>query len=201
MPRLRADLLVAASVPLLLAGGVLPWQRNQMCSVAGCGRVQVTGWDGSPAWALPMAAGLVVGGLWVLLLPSRPAPTWLAALTATVGGVGAAVLLATLDAVASGRAGFFHFALPVVADFPVLSVRPGPGLPLGLLALVGQAVAGWLTVRARGALVTPWRPPTRRPPTRRPPTRRPPTRPPDTAVGLAHGPPPPRPATRARHRR
>jgi hypothetical protein len=177
--RLRADFLVAASVPLLLAAGLLPWQRDEMCTVAGCGVVQVTAWGGSPGWTLPVAAGVAVGGLWVLLLPSRPAPTWLAALTAAVGGLGALVLVATLDAVVFGRAGFFRFELPVVDDFPVLSVRPGIGLPLGLLGLVAQAVAGWMTVRARGALVTPWRPP---------PTRRAP----DTVLGLAQGPPAPR---------
>jgi hypothetical protein len=177
--RLRADVLVAASVPLLLAAGLLPWQRDEMCTVAGCGGVQVTAWGGSPAWALPVLAGVAVGGLWVLLLPSRPAPTWLAALTGAVGGLGALVLLASLDAVAFGRAGFFHFELPVVDDFPVLSVRPGIGLPLAVLGLAGQAVAGWTTVRARGALVTPWRPP---------PTRRAP----DTVLRLAQGPRAPR---------
>ena len=106
MSRLRADFLVAASVPLLLAAGLLPWQRDEMCrTVAGCGMVQATAWGGSAGWALPVAAGVVVGGLWVLLLPSRPAPTWLAALTAAVGGLGAVVLIATLDAVVFGRAG------------------------------------------------------------------------------------------------
>jgi len=179
--RLRADVLVAASVPLLLAAGLLPWQRDEMCTVAGCGTLEVTAWDGSPGWTLPVLAGVLVGGLWVLLLPSRPAPTWLAALAAAVGGLGAVVLLGTLDAVVFGRAGFFHFELPVVEEFPVLSVSPGPGLPLGLLGLLLQAVAGWMTVRARGALVTPWRPP---------PTRR--AAPSDTVVGLAQGPPGPR---------
>jgi hypothetical protein len=177
--RLRADFLVAASVPLLLAAGLLPWQRDEMCTVAGCGVVQVTAWDGSLAWALPLLAGVVVGGWWVLLLPSRPAPTWLAALTAAVGGLGAVVLIATLDALVFGRAGFFGFELPVVEEFPVLSVRPGIGLALGLLGLVAQAVAGWMTVRARGALVAPWRPPGRG-------ARRGAA---DTVVGLAQGPP------------
>ena len=102
MSRLRADFLVAASVPLLLAAGLLPWQRNEMCTVAGCGTVQVTAWDGSFAWALPLLAGVVVGGWWVLLLPSRPAPTWLAAQTAAAGGLGAVVLAATQDAVVFG---------------------------------------------------------------------------------------------------
>lgn len=182
MSRLRADLLVAASVPLLLAAGLLPWQRDEMCTVAGCGEVRVTAWGGSLGWTLPLLAGVAAGGLWVLLLPSRPAPTWLAALTAAVGGLGAVVLIATLDAVVFGRAGFFGFELPVVEEFPVLSVRPGPGLPLGLLGLVAQAVAGWMTVRARGALVTPWRPPGRA-------GRRSSA---NAAVGLAQGPPVPR---------
>ena len=181
MSRLRADVLVAASVPLLLAAGLLPWQRDEMCTVAGCGMVEVNAWAGSPGWALPLLAGVLVGGLWVLLLPSRPAPTWLAALTAAVGGVDSVVLIGTLDAVVFGRAGFFHFELPVVEAFPVLSVSPGLGLPLGLVGLLTQAVAGWMTVRARGALVTPWRPP---------PTRR--AAVPGTAVGLAQGPPAPR---------
>ncbi len=185
--RLRADVLVAASVLLLLAAGLLPWQRDEMCTVAGCGMVEVTAWEGSPGWALPLLAGVLVGGLWVLLLPTRPAPTWLATLTAAVGGLGAVVLIGTLDAVVFGRAGFFHFELPVVEEFPVLSVSPGIGLPLGLIGLLGLAAAGWLTVRARGALVTPWRPP---------PTRR--TAPGDTVVGLAQHAPPQRRSHRRR---
>jgi hypothetical protein len=96
------------------------------------------------------------------------------------------VVLATLDALVFHRHGIFPFRLPVEEDFPVLSVRPGPGLPLGLLGLVGLAAAGWLTVRARNALVTPWRPPRRTPSTGR-------------AVGLAQGAPPPR-SRRPRHR-
>jgi hypothetical protein len=147
-------------------------------------------------------SGVIVGGLWVLVLPARPAPTWLAALTAAVGGLGAVVLAATLDAVVFGRAGVFRFELPVVEAFPVLSVSPGPGLPLGLLALVLQAVGGWMTVRARGALVSPWRPPTRAgraaqaaaPATRTAPAGR--RAPGDTVVSLAQGPPAPR---RSRH--
>jgi len=193
--RLRADLLVAASVPLLLAAGLLAWQRDEMCTVAGCGTVEVNAWDGSPGWALPVLAGIAVGGLWVLLLPARPAPTWLAALTAAVGGLGAVVLVATLDAVVFGRAGFFRFELPVVEEFPVLSVSPGPGLPLGLLALLLQAAAGWMTVRARGALVSPWRPPRRTDRVGRADRaarRRRAGYPAGTAVGLAQGPSAPR---------
>lgn len=187
MPRLRADVLVAASVPVLLAAGLLPWQRDEMCTVGGCGTVEATAWDGSPGWALPVLAGVLAGGLWVLLLPSRPVPTWVAALAAAVGGLGAILLVGTLDAVVFGRAGFFRFELPVVEEFPVLSVSPGPGLPLGLLGLVLQAVAGWMTVRARGALVTPWRPPIRR------------VAPTGTVVRLAQGPPAPRRRDTARH--
>jgi hypothetical protein len=207
VPRLRADVLVAASVPLLLAAGVLVWQRDEICTVAGCGTVEVTAWDGSPGWALPVLAGVIVGGLWVLLLPARPPPTWLAALTAAVGGLGAVVLAATLDAVVFGRAGFFRFELSVVEAFPVLSVSPGPGLPLGLLALVLQAVGGWMTVRARGALVSPLRPPTRagRAPRAAPAAPAGRRAPADTVVSLAQGAPAPRPSrhaarSRARHR-
>lgn len=182
MSRPRADLLVAASVPLLLLAGVLPWQHDRICTVAGCGSAQVTAWNGSPAWALPLLAGVALGGLWVLLMPSRPVPTGVAALTAAVAGIGAVAVAASLDAVVFGRAGLFHFALPVVEEFPVLSVRPGIGLPLGLLGLAAQAAAGWMTVRSRGALVTPWKPPGR-------PSR---AASPDAAVGLAQGPPPTR---------
>ncbi len=180
MSRLRADVLVAASVPMLLLAGVLPWQRDRICTVAGCGMAEATAWTGSPAWALPLLGGVTLGGLWVLLLPSRPVPTGVAALTAAVGGIGAVAVAASLDAVVFGRAGFFPFALPVVETFPVLSVGPGIGLPLGLLGLIAQAAAGWMTVRTRGALVTPWKPPGRG------------SRTPAAAVGLAQGPPVPR---------
>jgi hypothetical protein len=159
--RVRADVLVAASVPVLLAAGLLPWQRDEMCSNAGCGTVQVSAWTGSPAWALPVLGGVLLGGLWVLLLPDGPVPTGVAALTSAVAGIGAIAVAASLDSVVFGRAGIFHFRLPVVEDFPVLSVGPGPGLPLGLLGLLAQAVAGWMTLRSRRALVTPWRPPGR----------------------------------------
>lgn len=161
MSRLRADVLLAISLPLLLLGGVLPWQVDRMCTVAGCGWVHTTGWDGSPAWAVPLVLAVAVSGGWLLLLPTRPAPTGVAALAAAVGGLGAMVVITTLDALVFHRGGVFPFRLPVEEEFPVLSVRPGPGLPLGLLGLVGLAAAGWLTVRARNALVTPWRPPRR----------------------------------------
>jgi hypothetical protein len=159
--RLRADVLVAASVAVLLVAGLLPWQTDVMCTTAGCGTVQATAWSGSPAWAVPLLAGVGLGTLWVLLLPGRPVPTGLAALTAAVAGLAAAVVVASLDAVVFGRTGLFRFALPVVEEFPVLSVRPGVGSALGLLGLLAQAVAGWTVVRSRGALVTPWRPPGR----------------------------------------
>ena len=95
------------------------------------------------------------------------------------------VVIATLDALVFHRHGLFGYRLPVEEDFPVLSVRPGIGLLLGLLGLVGLAAAGWLTVRARNALVTPWRPPPL------PASRQ--------ATGLGQGPPVHR-SRRGRHR-
>ena len=163
---------------------MLPWQVDRMCTVAGCGLIRTTAWNGSPAWAVPLVLAIAVCGGWLLLMMTRPAPTGVAALAAAVGGLGAMVVIATLDALVFHRHGVFPFRLPVEEDFPVLSVRPGPGLPLGLLGLVGLAAAGWLTVRARNALVTPWRPPRRTP---------------SPAVGLAQGPPVAR-SRRARHR-
>jgi hypothetical protein len=156
----RTDLLMAASVPALLVAGVLPWHSVRMCATAGCGTVRATGWTGSPAWALPLLAGLLVAGLWVLSLPGRGrVPTALAALAATVAVLAGAVVVATLDALVFGRPGAFHFRLPVIAEFPVLSVRPGAGLFLGLAGLLLQAAAGWLTLRHRKALISPLHPP------------------------------------------
>jgi len=117
----RADVLVGASVPVLLAAALLPWQRNEMCTNAGCGTVQLSAWTGSPAWALPVLAGTLVGGLWVLLLPDGPVPTGVAALTAAVAGIGAVAVAASLDSVVFGRDWLFPFRLPVVEAFPVLS--------------------------------------------------------------------------------
>ena len=154
MRRQRADLLLAVSIPVLLVAGLLPWQRNEQCTMAGCGSVEAGAWSGSPAWALPLLAGLAVAGLWVLSLPTRGrASTAVAVLTATVAVLATATVLATLDALLFGRAGPFRFDLPVVADFPVLAVRPAEGLAVGLAGLLLQAVAGWSTLRRRGALV------------------------------------------------
>ncbi len=148
MSRLRADALIAASIPLLLLAGLLSWQVNEMCTMSGCGAVSATAWNGSPAWALPTLAGIALAGWWVLRLPSGPVPAWFAGLTAAVAAVGVLVLGASLDALVFGRSGVFPYDLPVGEEFPVLSVRPGPGLFLGLLGLLVQVVAGWMAVRA-----------------------------------------------------
>lgn len=161
MLRLRADVLLAVSVPLLLLGGILPWQVDRVCAVDGCVDVHVAAWSGSPAWAVPLVLALAVAGGWLLLLPVRAAPTGLAALAAAIGSLGAMVVLVSLDALLFHRPGFLPYRLPVQEEFPVLSVRPGSGLAVGLLGLLALAAAGWLTVRARKALVTPWRPPRR----------------------------------------
>lgn len=151
----RGDLLLAASVPVLLAAGLLPWQKDRMCAVAGCGTVQAGAWGGSIAWAVPLLAGLALAGLWVLLLPARGrVPTAVAALTLGVAVLAVVVVGVSLDALVFGRTGLVPFELPVVAEFPVLSVRPAEGLGLGLLGLLLQAAAGWTTLRDRGALVT-----------------------------------------------
>lgn len=155
----RGDLLLAASVPLLLAAGLLPWQRDRMCTAAGCGDVLAGPWSGSIFWSVPLLVGLVLAGLWVLLLPGRGrVPTSVAAPTLAAAVLAAAVVGVSLDALVFGRTGLVTFDLPVVADFPVLSVRPAVGLGLGLLGLLLQAAAGWTTLRRRGALVTPLNP-------------------------------------------
>ena len=161
----RGDLLVVLSVPVLLVAGLLPWQRDRMCTTAGCGTVQAGAWGGSIAWAVPLLAGLLVAGLWVLLLPGRSrVPTAVAALTLAAAVLAAAVVVVSLDAVVFGRTGLLTFDLPVVAEFPVLSVRPAEGMGLGLLGLLLQAAGGWLTLRHRGALVSrPGSPRRRRP--------------------------------------
>lgn len=148
----RGDLLLAASVPVLLAAGLLPWQKDRMCTAAGCGIVQAGAWGGSLAWAGPLLAGLLLAGLWVLLRPARGrVPTAVAALTLGVATLAAAVVVVSLDALAFGRTGLVTFDLPVTEQFPVLSVRPGEGLWLGLLGLLLQVAAGWTTLRRREA--------------------------------------------------
>jgi hypothetical protein len=174
--RLRPDLLVAASVPVLLVAGVLPWQRDVICTESGCGTVDASAWGGSPVWAAVLLAGLALAGAWVLLLPTRArVPLGLAAVTGVVGVVAAAAVVASLDALVFNRAGFFDFDLPVTETFPVLAVHPGAGLALGLAGLLLQAAGGWASLRQRNALVSPLRPPLRAtPPGPPPPAARPP---------------------------
>lgn len=164
MPVRRGDLLLVGSVPLLLAAGLLPWQKDRMCTAAGCGIVEAGAWSGSVAWAVPLLAGLALAAVWVLVVPARGrVPTAVAALTLGVAVLAAAVVGVSLDALAFGRTGLVTFELPVVEEFPVLSVRPAEGLWLGLLGLLLQAAAGWTTLRHRGALVSsPGRPRRRR---------------------------------------
>jgi hypothetical protein len=156
--RTRPELLVAVSVPVLLVAGVLPWQRDVICARAGCATVSASAWSGSPVWAVVLLAALAVAGAWVLVLPTRGRVSLaVAALTGTVGAVATALVVVSLDALVFNRAGFFGFDLPVTETFPVLSVHPGPGLVVGLLGLLLQAVAGWTTLRRRQALLPPLR--------------------------------------------
>lgn len=162
----RGDLLLAVSVPVLLAAGLLPWQRNRMCTAAGCGTVQAGAWSGSLAWTVSILAGLALAALWVLLVPARGrVPTAVAALTLGVAVLATVVVGVSLDALVFGRTGLVTFQLPVAEEFPVLSVRPAEGLWLGLLGLLLQAAAGWTTLRHRGALVSPLGTPAARTPT------------------------------------
>jgi hypothetical protein len=151
----RPELLVAASVPVLLLAGVLSWQRDVLCTQSGCGTVAASAWTGSPVWAVVLAIALALGGVWVLLPPTRgQLPLGVAALTGVAGVVSAAVVVVSLDALVFNRAGFFGFDLPVTETFPVLAVHPGAGLPLGLAGLLLQAVGGWVSVRRRAGLVS-----------------------------------------------
>ena len=164
MFRPRPDLLVAVSVPVLLVAGVLPWQRDVMCTQAGCGTVAASAWTGSPVWALVLLSALAAAGAWVLALPTRGRVSLgVAAVTGVVGVLAAAVVVVSLDALVFNRVSFFHFDLPVTETFPVLAVHPGAGLVLGLVGLLLQAVGGWGSLRQRDALVSPLRPPVRQP--------------------------------------
>ena len=146
---------MAASVPVLLLAGVLSWQRNVLCTLSGCGTVAASAWTGSPVWAVVLAVALTLGGVWVLLPPTRGrVPLGVAALTGVSGVVSAAIVVVSLDALVFNQAGFFGFDLPVTETFPVLAVHPGPGLLLGLLGLLLQAAGGWTSVRHRTALLT-----------------------------------------------
>jgi hypothetical protein len=151
----RPELLVPASVPVLLLAGVLSWQRDVLCTQSGCGPVGASAWTGSPVWAAVLAVALALGGVWVLLPPTRgQVPLGVAALIGVAGVVSAAIVVASLDALVFNQAGFFGFDLPVTETFPVLAVHPGPGLLLGLLGLLLQAAGGWISVRHRTALLT-----------------------------------------------
>jgi hypothetical protein len=151
----RPELLVAASVPVLLLAGVLSWQRDVLCTQSGCGTVAASAWTGSPVWAVVLTVALALGGVWVLLPPTRGRmPLGVAALTGVAGVVSAAIVVVSLDALVFNQAGFFGFDLPVTETFPVLAVHPGPGLLLGLLGLLLQAAGGWTSVRHRTALLT-----------------------------------------------
>lgn len=152
----RPELLVAASVPVLLLAGMLSWHRDVVCTRSGCGTVTASAWTGSPVWAVVLVAALAVGGVWVLLPPTRgEVPLGVAALTGVAGVVSAGVVLVSLDALVFNHAAFFGFDLPVTETFPVLAVHPGPGLLLGLLGLLLQAAGGWTSVRHRTGLLTP----------------------------------------------
>ena len=152
----RPELLVAASVPVLLLAGVLSWHRDVLCTQSGCGTVAASAWTGSPVWAAVLVVALALAGAWVLLLPTRgQVPLAVAALTGVAGVVSAAIVVVSLDALVFNHAGFFGFDLPVTETFPVLAVHPGPGLLLGLVGLLLQAVGGWTSVRHRTALLTP----------------------------------------------
>src|ERR687890_1851768 len=110
----RPELLVAASVPVLLLAGVLPWHRDVLCMQSGCGPVTASAWTGSPVWALVLLLALALAGAWVLALPTRGrVPLAVAALTGVAGVVSAAVVVVSLDALVFNRAGFFGFDLPV----------------------------------------------------------------------------------------
>jgi hypothetical protein len=151
----RPELLVAASVPVLLVAGVLPWHRDVVCTQSGCSPVDATAWTGSPVWALVLLVALALAGAWVLALPTRGrVPLAVGALTGVTGVVGAALVVVSLDALVFNRAGFFGFDLPVTETFPVLAVHPGVGLPLGLVGLLLQAVGGWAAVRRHTGLVS-----------------------------------------------
>lgn len=146
---------MAASVPVLLLAGVLSWQRDVLCTQSGCGTVAASAWTGSPVWAVVLAIALALGGVWVLLPPTRgQVPLGVAVLTGVAGVVSAAIVVVSLDGLVFNQAGFFGFDLPVTETFPVLAVHPGPGLLLGLLGLLLQAAGGWTSVRHRTALLT-----------------------------------------------
>jgi hypothetical protein len=152
----RPELLVAASVPVLLLAGVLAWHRDVVCTRSGCGTVTASAWTGSPVWAVVLVAALALGGVWVLLPPTRgEVPLGIAALTGVAGVVSTGIVLVSLHALVFNHAAFFGFDLPVTETFPVLAVHPGPGLLLGLLGLILQAAGGWTSVRHRTALLTP----------------------------------------------
>jgi hypothetical protein len=152
----RPELLVAASVPVLLLAGVLSWHRDVVCTRSGCGTVTASAWTGSPVWAVVLVVALALGGVWVLLPPTRgEVPLGVAALTGVAGVVSAGIVLVSLDALVFNHAAFFGFDLPVTETFPVLAVHPGPGLLLGQLGLLLQAAGGWTSVRHRTALLTP----------------------------------------------
>jgi hypothetical protein len=180
----RPELLVAASVPVLLLAGVLSWHRDVLCTQSGCGTVAASAWTGSPVWTAVLVVGLALAGAWVLPMRGQ-LPLAVAALTGVAGVASAAIVMASLDALVFNHAGFFGFDLPVTETFPVLSVHPGPGLLVGLVGLLLQAAGGWISVRQRAALLTPPRRHAAPPPTKPWVTATPPPGRPQQAGGPA----------------
>jgi hypothetical protein len=141
----------------LLVAGFLPWwgvgivpSGVAVASVGGR-----TAWDTSPAWWLPVLAGTVVGGLWLLRRLGRLSLGWLPAAAALVGVVGFGLVVGRWLTLPSGGSGdFAWFASAPATDVEqVLPARgtPGIGLWLAGLALAAQAVAATVALRRRDA--------------------------------------------------
>jgi hypothetical protein len=124
---------------LLLVAGCLPWWDTRVTfggrTVAGR---TFSAWDGSPAWWLPLAAGVVAGGLWLVPDTRR----WRAAATALVGAAGLATVVGRWLSMPAGPSDFGWYAYGPLTGDPVLHGDPRIGLWLGVAGLAVLLVAG-----------------------------------------------------------
>lgn len=161
MPRSAAlDSTVVGAGAVLLVAGFLPWWRAELLAggVALTPLRGATAWDLSVAWWLPVLAGTVTGGLWLLSRLGHLRLGWLPAVTALVGGVGLALVVGrfvTLPGGGPSDFGWYAYSPLTEAGPPGIGGTPGIGLWLAGAALAAQAVAAGLSLRRRPAPPTP----------------------------------------------
>lgn len=150
------DATVVGSGAALLIAGFLPWWRAEVTAggvALGPARGH-TAWDVSVAWWLPVLAGTVTGGLWLLRRLDQLAPPWLPGVTALVGVVGLGLVVGrwlTLDPSTGGDYGWYAYAPAIAQGSPLVRGTPGVGLWIAGAALAAQAAMAGSALRRRRA--------------------------------------------------